>query len=122
MIRRRLNYIGFFIRLEMLCLPAVAFAAAAWIRFGSGWIPLVSTDVDPWNYFGLLFFTIIVWSVVLEQSGLARVDILFAARTSAWAALRACVVTYVAVMGATFFYRSASFSRLFVAISGAVLF
>jgi Undecaprenyl-phosphate glucose phosphotransferase len=122
MIRRRLNYIGFFVRLELLCLPLVAFAAAAWIRFGSGWIPLISTDIDPWDYFGLLFFTTIVWSVVLDQSGLARFDILFAARTSPWAALRACVVTYVAVMGATFFYRSASFSRLFVAISGAVLF
>jgi Undecaprenyl-phosphate glucose phosphotransferase len=122
MIRRRLNYIGFFIRLEMLCLPLVAFAAAAWIRFGSGWIPLSNADIDPRDYFGLLFFTTLVWSVVLDQSGLARFDILFAARTSAWAALRACLMTYVAVMGATFFYRSASFSRLFVAISGAVLF
>ncbi|MGO9273366.1 MAG: exopolysaccharide biosynthesis polyprenyl glycosylphosphotransferase [Terriglobia bacterium] len=122
MIRRRLNYIGFFIRLEMLCLPLVAFAIAAWVRFGSGWIPLVTTDVDPSDYFGLLFFTTIVWSVVLDQSGLARFDILFAARSSAWAAFRACVVTYVAAMGATFFYRSASFSRVLVAISGALLF
>jgi Undecaprenyl-phosphate glucose phosphotransferase len=122
MIRRRLNYIGFFIRLEMLCLPLAAFAAAAWIRFGSGWIPLVSTDVDPWDYFGLLFFTTVVWSVVLDQSGLARFDILFAARSCTWAALRACAVTYVAVTGATFFYRSASFSRLFVALSGVALF
>ena len=122
MIRRRLNYIGFFVRLEMLCLPLLAFAAAAWIRFGSGWLPLATTDVDPWDYFGLLFFTTIVWSVVLDHVGLARFDILFAARSSTWVALRACTMTYVAVTGATFFYRSASFSRLFVTISGAALF
>ena len=121
MIRRQLNYIGFLVRLEMLCLPLAAFAAATWIRFDSGWVPF-STDVSPWDYFGLLFFTTIVWAVVVDQVGLARFDILFAVRSSAWVALRACAITYVAVTGATFFYRSASFSRLFVAISGIVLF
>lgn len=122
MIRRRLNYIGFFIRLMMLFLPLPAFVIAGYIRFFSGWIPLVSADIDFLGYLGLLLFTTIVWAAVLDQFDLVRFDILFAARSSAWSALRACLVTYVAVMGATFFYRSSSFSRLFVAISGMVLF
>ncbi|MGH9470248.1 MAG: exopolysaccharide biosynthesis polyprenyl glycosylphosphotransferase, partial [Terriglobia bacterium] len=35
---------------------------------------------------------------------------------------RACCVSYVAVMGASFFYRSTSFSRLFVSLSAVILF
>jgi Undecaprenyl-phosphate glucose phosphotransferase len=121
MIRRRLNYLGFFLRVITLLLPLLAFAVAGYIRFGSGLVPLVTTDVDARDYFGLLFFATLVWAVVLEHTGLVRFDLLFAARPSGWVAFRACFATYVAVMGATFFYRSASFSRAFVAISAVAL-
>jgi Undecaprenyl-phosphate glucose phosphotransferase len=122
MIRRRHNYLNFCLRLVILLLPLFAFAIAAWLRFGSGWIPLRNPDADPADYFGLLFFTTLVWSVVVDHFGLARVDALYSARRATWDAIRACSITYVAVVGATFFYRSSSFSRLFVSISGVVLF
>ncbi|HLW78128.1 MAG TPA: exopolysaccharide biosynthesis polyprenyl glycosylphosphotransferase [Terriglobia bacterium] len=122
MIRRRHNYLNFCLRLVILLLPLFAFASAGWLRFGSGLIPLKDTNVDPADYFGLLFFTTLVWSVVVDQFGLARLDVLYSARTAAWDAVRACGITYVAVVGATFFYRSSSFSRLFVSLSAAALF
>lgn len=122
MIRRRHNYLNFCLRLVVLLLPLFAFALAGWLRFGSGLIPLRNPDADPADYFGLLFFTTLVWSVVVDHFGLARLDVLYSARTATWEALRACAITYVAVVGATFFYRSASFSRLFVSMSGVALF
>ncbi|PYV22140.1 MAG: hypothetical protein DMG27_18855 [Acidobacteria bacterium] len=60
MIRRRLNYLGFLLRVITLLLPLFAFAIAGYIRFGSGLIPLVSTDVDARDYFGLLFYATLV--------------------------------------------------------------
>lgn len=122
MIRRRLNSISFFLRLATLMLPLLAFALAGHIRFASGLIPLREAIPDPSDYFGLLLFTTVVWAIVLEQFGLNRFDLLFAVRSSAKTAFWACVATYVAVTGLTFFYRSASFSRLFVAISACALF
>lgn len=122
MIRRRHNYLNFCLRIVILLLPLLAFAIAAWLRFASGWIPLRNLDADPADYFGLLFFTTLVWSVVVDHFGLARVDVLYSARRAAWDVVRACSITYVAVVGATFFYRSSSFSRLFVSISAVLLF
>jgi Undecaprenyl-phosphate glucose phosphotransferase len=122
MIRRRLNYLGFFARLTTLLLPLLAFAVAGYLRFASGLMPLATTDIDSADYFGLLLFTTIVWAVVIDQFGLSHFDVFFASRNSARSALVACAATYVAVFGATFFYRSASFSRLFVGLSAAVLF
>src|SRR5262252_448093 len=107
MIRRHLNTLNFALRLVTLLLPLFAFAIAGWVRFGSGLIP-TREDVSASDYFGLLFFTTIVWSLVVEHWGLARFDLLYSARSSWWDALRACVFTYVAVFGVTFFYRSAS--------------
>jgi Undecaprenyl-phosphate glucose phosphotransferase len=121
MIRRRLNYLGFSMRLTTLLLPLVAFALAAYVRFVSGFIPLVDGGVDPADYFGLLLFTTIVWAVMVDQFRLSHFDVLFSLRNSVRNAVGACACTYVAVLGATFFYRSSSFSRLFVAISAVVL-
>ena len=122
MIRRRLSYLSFFLRLTTLLLPLFAFAIAGYVRFASGLIPLVTTDVDPTDYFALLLFATLVWAVVLEHTGLIQFDLLFATRRLTWATFRACIITYVAVMGASFFYRTASFSRVFVALSGGILF
>lgn len=122
MIRRRLNYLGFFMRLTTLLLPLLAFAIAGYVRFGSSGAAAIGPEIDPADYFGLLLFTTIVWAVVVDQFKLAHFDVYFAARNSARTALAACAATYVAVLGATFFYRSSSFSRLFVAVSAGALF
>lgn len=122
MIRRRLNTINFFLRIATLLLPLLAFAIAGYLRFFSGLIPLRYPDIDYTNYFGLLFFTTIVWAVVVDHYKLFQFDHLFADGGSARSIFWACCVAYVAVIGATFFYRSTSFSRLFVAISAVSLF
>ena len=59
--------------------------------------------------------------MVVDQFRLSYFDVFFGARSSASRALGACAATYVAVLGATFFYRSSSFSRIFVAISAVLL-
>ena len=87
-------------RLITLLLPLVAFAAAAYLRFGSGLAPAAANEIDSADYFGLLLFTTIVWAVVVDQFKLAQFDVYFAARNSASTALGACAATYVAVLGA----------------------
>src|SRR5579875_1903131 len=122
MIRRRLNTINFFLRIVTLLLPLLAFTIAGYLRFFSGLITLVYPVIDFSDYFGLLLFTTLVWAVVVDHYGLFHFDHLFSEGDTASTIFWACCVTYVAVMGATFFYRSTSFSRLFVAISAVVLF
>jgi len=122
MIRRRLNLIDFSLRLVTLLLPSFAFGVAAYIRFVTPFFPVDEKGIKYADYFGLLFFTTLVWAIVVEYYGLSRVEKLFPARYSTRQAWWACLVTYLAITGATFFYRSASFSRLFVVFSATALF
>lgn len=122
MIRRRLNTINFLLKVVTLLLPLIAFSIAGYIRFFSGLIPLTSSDIVAVDYLGLLLFTTLVWAVVVDHYGLFQLDHFVGAGTSTKTVFWACCVTYVAVIGATFFYRSTSFSRLFVTISALGLF
>jgi len=103
-------------------MPLFAFVAAAYIRFFSPLLPLPSGDVDAAPYFGLLLFTTLVWSIVVEQFRLSDVEGLFTAGGKTRRLFSACAVTYASVMGATFFYREVTFSRLFVLLGGVALF
>ncbi len=122
MIRARLNTINFFLRVTTLLLPSLASAITGYVRFESGLIPIVTKDIDLVSYVLMLLFTTVVWGVAAEHYGLYRFDILFEPRSSAKTAAWTCASTYVVVMGATFFYRSVSFSRVFVALSAVALF
>ncbi|MGH9327666.1 MAG: undecaprenyl-phosphate glucose phosphotransferase [Terriglobia bacterium] len=122
MIRRRLNAVNFLLKIAILLLPLLSFLIAGYIRFLSGLIPLTSTNISAIDYVGLLLFTTLVWAVVVDHYGLFKLDHFAGAGTSARAVFSACCVTYVAVIGTTFFYRSTSFSRLFVGISALCLF
>jgi Undecaprenyl-phosphate glucose phosphotransferase len=120
-IRRRLNQIEFALRLCVLMLPLPAFGVAAYIRFASGLIPVVPEAVEPAAYFGLLLLTVLAWAVVVEYFDLSRVDHLFPTRDATRRALAASAAAYTVTTAATFFYRHASFSRLFVVFSGVAL-
>jgi len=63
-----------------------------------------------------------VWSIVVEQFRLSDVEGLFTAGGKTRRLFSACAVTYASVMGATFFYREVTFSRLFVLLGGVALF
>lgn len=121
MIRRRLNTLNFVLRVVTFLLPLLAFGTAGYVRFFSGLLPLRSTDIRVTDYVGLLFFTTVVWAVVVDHYKLFCFDHLYVGADSRRTVFWACCVTYVAVMSATFFYRSVSFSRLFVTISGLAL-
>jgi Undecaprenyl-phosphate glucose phosphotransferase len=124
-IRRRLNQIEFVLRVSVLLLPVLAFAMAGYVRFASGLIPLTpraGTDVDPAAYFGLLLLMVLAWVVVVEHFDLARLDHLSPPGAAARRAFVASVAAYTATIGATFFYRHVSFSRLFVVLSAVALF
>jgi FlaA1/EpsC-like NDP-sugar epimerase len=122
MIRRRLNTINFSLRVITFLLPPLAFALAAYLRFLSGLIPVVKGHISITDYIGLLFFTTVIWAFVVDHYRLFRFDQIHRTSGSAWNIFCGCCVTYVAVMSATFFYRSISFSRLFVTISALILF
>jgi len=120
-IRRRLNQIEFVLRLSILFLPLPAFGIAAYLRFESGYSGVV-VDVEPAAYFGLLLLTVFAWAAVAEHYDLSRVDCLFPPREATRHALLASAAALTVATGATFFYRHASFSRLFVVFSGVMLF
>ena len=122
MIRRRLSYTRFFLRLVTLLMPSLAFAVAALIRFALPVLRPQVADVDPGPYFGLLLLTTIVWSILLQHFGLSEVESLFAAGGKTRKLFSACAATYVSVMAVTFFYRGIAFSRLFVLLGGVALF
>jgi len=121
MIRRRLNRTHFCLRLATFLLPGLAFAIAAYLRFGADFFPRLSGSVDPRPYFELLLLATVVWAVVAEQYGLCSVKHLFAPDGKTRRTFLACFEMYAAVLAMTFFYRAASFSRLFIGLSALAL-
>ncbi len=121
MIRRRLNYIDFSLRLAILLLPLVAFSLAAYLRFEAGFFPVFDESIAYADYFGLLLFTTITWAIIVEHYDLTSVELLGDPQAAVKRAFVACLLAYVTVTGATFFYRAASFSRLFVVFSALAM-
>ena len=122
MIRRNLSLVEFSLRLVTLLLPLLAFAIAAYIRFASGLIALVTTDIDPVIYFGLLLVTTFVWAIAVEYYELDNVGRIFQTRRAAQMGFMACLLTFTSVMTATFFYRADSFSRVFILLTAPLLY
>lgn len=119
MIRRRLNRTSFCLRLTTFLLPTLAFAIAAYLRFGLGSSMLATADIDPASYLALLLLATVVWAVVAEHFELSTTEHLFATGGETRRTLLACSITYASMFVAAFFYRGTSFSRLFMGL-GAV--
>jgi Undecaprenyl-phosphate glucose phosphotransferase len=122
MIRRNLSLVEFSLRLVTLSLPLLAFAIAAYIRFASGLIAIVTTDIDPVIYFGLLLVTTFVWAIAVEYYELDNIGRIFQTRRAAQMGFMACLLTFTSVMTATFFYRADSFSRVFILLTAPMLY
>ncbi|WP_412060308.1 undecaprenyl-phosphate glucose phosphotransferase [Rubrivirga sp. IMCC45206] len=94
-----------------LALIATAWVAAWWIRFElltpPEWVPLA-------HYLAFLPFVLAVWGAVLLVSGLYRTRRAQRLTFVAYAVARAVVLGLVVSLGALFFYREFSFSRLHV--------
>ena len=121
MIRRRLKSAHFYLSLAVFLLPLAAFSVAGYVRFATHMLPHYSADVDSRSYFALLLLTTILWAIVAEHFGLTSIEKHLLAAPKPRRVLNACLVTFVAVLAATFFYRDITFSRLFIWMSGVNL-
>src|SRR5277367_4972464 len=113
-----LNRAVFNFRLLTLLLPLLSFMIAGAFE----WNRIVSSDIDPYPYFGLLVFATIAWSIAIENCGLCTTKYILMSGGNVYAAFTATLSTLFAELVIMFFYRATSFSRLFVSSSAVILF
>jgi Undecaprenyl-phosphate glucose phosphotransferase len=121
MIRARLKRAQFALTVAVFLFPLASFAVAAYFRFDTHSIPHYSTDVDPILYFGLLLVTTIFWAIFAEHYELTSVENHLMGAGHLYRIFSACLMTKLAVLSITFFYRDATFSRVFVWISALTM-
>jgi len=113
-----LNRTVFNFRLLTLLLPLLSFMIAGSIE----WQHIVSSDIDPYSYFGLLLFATIAWAIAIENCGLCTTKYILMSGGNVYAAFLATLLTLFAELVIMFFYRATTFSRLFVASNAVILF
>jgi Undecaprenyl-phosphate glucose phosphotransferase len=122
MIRSRLSYVRYYLRILTLLLPACAYFIAVKIRFGFNlFFPSRAPSGLP-SYWAIMLLTTIVWAITAEDSGLWNVEDLYASGKKSRRLLETLAFTYAIVMALGFMYRGASYSRLVIALSAAALF
>ncbi len=117
----RLNSYRFYLRLSCYLLPLVAFGIAAYVRLVLLRKMLIPMDFDPRFYFVVLLVATVVWAMAAETYGLCDIELLFREYTGLKKVIPACVTTYVVLSCILFFYRQQNFSRVFFAVSAAML-
>jgi|1186.fasta_scaffold04349_2 Undecaprenyl-phosphate glucose phosphotransferase len=122
MIRSRLSYVRYYLRILTLLLPACAYFIAIKIRFGFNLFFPRSAPATLPSYWGIMLLTTIVWAIAAEEAGLWSTEQLYAPGKKSRRLLEALAFTYAVVMALGFLYRQASYSRLVIAISAAALF
>lgn len=122
MIRSRLSYVRFYLRILTLLLPAFAYFIAIKIRFGVNFFLSRTAPSGLPSYWGILLLTTIVWAIAAEESGLWNVEQLYTPGGKSRRLLEAVAFTYAVVMAAGFLYRQASYSRVVIGISAVTLF
>jgi len=113
-----LNRTVFNVRLMTLLLPLLSFMIAGAIV----WQRIVASELDPYPYFGLLIFGTIAWSIAIESCGLSTTRYILTSGGNVYSAFLATLITVFAELVIMFFYRAASFSRLFVVLTSIILF
>jgi Undecaprenyl-phosphate glucose phosphotransferase len=113
-----LNRTVFNTRLLTLFLPLFSFLVVG----GVEWSRIVTSDLDPYSYFGLLVFATIAWSMAVENCELCTTRYILMSGGNVYAAFLATILTLFAELVIMFFDRATSFSRLFVASTAVVLF
>jgi Undecaprenyl-phosphate glucose phosphotransferase len=122
MIRSRLSYVRFHLKILTLLLPACSYFLAVKIRFGFNVLISRSASAGLPSYWGIVLLTTIVWAIAAEESGLWNVELLYAPGGKTRRLLEALAFTYAVVMAAGFLYRQASYSRLVIGLSAGALF
>jgi len=122
MIRSRLSYVRFYLKILTLSLPACSYFIAVKVRFGFNLLFARSAASGLPSYWGIILLTTIIWAIAAEESELWNVEQLYAPGGKTRRLLEALAFTYAVVMAVGFLYRQASYSRLVVAISAVTLF
>jgi Undecaprenyl-phosphate glucose phosphotransferase len=122
MIRSRLSYVRFNLKILTLLLPACSYFIAVKVRFGFNLFFSHSAPPGLPSYLGIVLLTTIVWAIAAEESGLWNVEQLYAPGGKSRRLLEALAFTYAVVTTVGFLYRQASYSRLVVGISAVALF
>jgi Undecaprenyl-phosphate glucose phosphotransferase len=122
MIRSRLSYVRFHLRVLTLLLPACAYYIAVKVRFGFNLFLSRTAPAGLPSYLGIMLLTTIAWAIAAEEFGLWNVETLYAPARKSRRLLEALAFTYAIVMALGFLYRQASYSRLVVGISALALF
>src|ERR1700756_1531597 len=117
MIRSRLSYVRFYLRILTLLLPACAYFIAVKVRFGFNFLFSRTPPVGLPSYWSILLLTTIIWAIAAEESGLWNVEQLYTRGGKSRRLLEALAFTYAVVMAAGFFNRQASHSRVVIGIT-----
>ena len=122
MIRSRLSYVRFNLKILTLLLPACSYFIAVKLRFGFNLFFYRTSPTGLPSYWGIVLLTTIIWAIAAEESGLWNVEQLYAPGGKSRRLLEALAFTYAVVMAVGFLYRQASYSRLVIGISAVALF
>jgi Undecaprenyl-phosphate glucose phosphotransferase len=122
MIRSRLSYVRFKLKILTLLLPACSYFIAVKVRFGFNLFFSRDEPAGLPSYWGIVLLTTIVWAIAAEESGLWNVEQLYAPGGKSRRLLEALAFTYAIVMALGFLYRQASYSRLVIGLSAITLF
>jgi len=117
----RVYYYNFLLRILVYLLPLFGFGFSAYVKFGSAWLPHVSSVV-PQYYLVLLLFTEVVWILAANYYKLSSVSDLFWEYTGIRAAFFASVVTLCLQTALLVFVKQLVISRIFIVLSNAILF
>jgi len=120
MTRRSINLIQFWLTAGFLCIPGIAFSSAGYIRFKSGYFTEAKIDVYPY-----LVFTVsvtLLWSLIVEHLGLNRLTTLRTLQTGIRVTTKATVYCTLLALSLVFFYKTASFARVFVVVGCSLIF
>jgi len=120
MTRRSINLIQFWLTIGLFSVPAMAFGAAAYIRFKSGYFYYVDVDVYPYVVFTVL--VTLLWAFIVDHLALNSLPTILTLRTGIRTAILATSYCTVLALSLAFFYRAAVFARLFVIVGCFLIF
>ncbi len=120
MTRRSINLMQFWLTVGFFLIPGLAFGIAGYIRFGT--TLFARADVEVRSY---LLFTAVVtllWAFMVERLSLNRISTLLTLRTGIASAAKVSVCCAALSLSLSYFYRTVSFSRIFVLAGCGLLF
>jgi hypothetical protein len=96
MTRRTINLAQFWLTIALFTIPSIAFAAAGYFRFLSGYF--TPADVSLYSYFRLTVLVTLFWVLIVDRLGLNRIETLLALQTGIMTAAKATALASLAFL------------------------